>query len=269
MVNRDLLTVGELAKEMSITVRTLQFYDKEGLLRPSAKSEGGRRLYTKKDMVKLHQILSLKYLGFSLDEIRLKLLPLDKPGDVAQILSKQKLIIEEQIRELATVKEAIESLESEVLQMKTVDFDKYADIVSLLRLNNKNYWVVKLFDENMMDHIRDKFYDDPQKGIMVYQKYHTTLDKTIALLQQGTTPGSKEGMELAKQWWDMIMDFTGGNLNLLPELMKFNESKQDWDEKIAEKQRQADGFLGQALAAYFAQEGVNIPNMEGEYEEHD
>lgn len=263
MVNKDLLTVGELAKEMSITVRTLQFYDKEGLLKPSAKSEGGRRLYTKKDMVKLHQILSLKFLGFSLEEIKLKLLPLDKPEDVAQILGKQKLIIDEQIKELSAVKEAIESLQAEVLQIKTVDFDKYADIVSLLRLNNKNYWIVKLFDEKMMDHIRLRFADDPQKGIMIHQKYNAALEKTIALQQRGASPECPEAMDIAKQWWDMIMDFTGGDLSLLPELMKFNESKQGWDETVAGKQKQADGFIGQALAAYFAQQGVDIPNMEG------
>ena len=262
MINKNLLTVGELAKEMSITVRTLQFFDKEGLLKPSARSEGGRRLYTKKDMVKLHQILSFKYLGFSLDEIKQKLLPLDQPEDVAQILGKQKLIIKEQINSLSTVMEAIESLEAEVLQMKTVDFDKYANIVSLLRFNNKNYWVVKLFDEKMMDHIRDRFYDNPQKGIMIYQKYHALLDMTITLQQRGIPPESQEGIELGRQWWDMIVDFTGGDFNLLPKLMKFNESKQDWDERVAEKQRQVDGFLGQALTAYFVQQGVTIPHME-------
>ena len=40
------MTVGEVAKKMDVTVRTLQHYDREGLLSPSAMSEGGRRLYT-------------------------------------------------------------------------------------------------------------------------------------------------------------------------------------------------------------------------------
>ena len=48
------MTVGELAKKMGVTIRTLQYYDKEGLLSPSAESEGGRRLYTDKDLVLLH-----------------------------------------------------------------------------------------------------------------------------------------------------------------------------------------------------------------------
>lgn len=49
---------------MGVTIRTLQYCDKEGLLSPSEESEGDRRLYTDKDLVMLHQILSLKSLGF-------------------------------------------------------------------------------------------------------------------------------------------------------------------------------------------------------------
>lgn len=45
----EFMTVSEMAKKMGVTVRTLQYYDKVGLLSPSAESEGGRRLYTDKD----------------------------------------------------------------------------------------------------------------------------------------------------------------------------------------------------------------------------
>ena len=65
-IPQGFMTVGQVAKKMGVTVRALQYYDKEGLLSPSAESEGGRRLYTDKDLVKLHQIISLKSLGFSL-----------------------------------------------------------------------------------------------------------------------------------------------------------------------------------------------------------
>ena len=66
MHDKKYMSVGELAKKMHTTVRTLQYYDKEKLLCPSSQSEGGRRLYTHKDMIKLHQIQSLKSLGFSI-----------------------------------------------------------------------------------------------------------------------------------------------------------------------------------------------------------
>lgn len=48
-ITKGHMTVGEVAKKMGITVRTLQYYDKEELLCPSVKSEGGRRLYTDED----------------------------------------------------------------------------------------------------------------------------------------------------------------------------------------------------------------------------
>ena len=64
-MDKEYMTIGQLAKKMKTTVRTLQFYDQKGLLKPSMQSEGGRRLYTYQDMVQLHQIQSLKSLGFS------------------------------------------------------------------------------------------------------------------------------------------------------------------------------------------------------------
>ena len=50
-IPENFMTVGELAKKMGTTVRTLQYYDKEGLLSPTTESEGGRRLYTHKRCV--------------------------------------------------------------------------------------------------------------------------------------------------------------------------------------------------------------------------
>src|SRR5262249_2821654 len=51
-------------------IRTLHHYDEIGLLRPSLHTESGHRLYTAGDLARLQQILSLRQLGFSLEEIR-------------------------------------------------------------------------------------------------------------------------------------------------------------------------------------------------------
>lgn len=83
------MTVGEIAKKMGVTIRTLQYYDKEGLLTPSSESEGGRRLYTDKDLLMLNQIISLKSLGFSLEDIKGRLFPLETPEEVAYALTEQ------------------------------------------------------------------------------------------------------------------------------------------------------------------------------------
>lgn len=62
--------VGELAKLTGLTVRTLRFYDGIGLFSPSAQTESGHRLYSDEDLTRLYQILSLKELGLSLDEVK-------------------------------------------------------------------------------------------------------------------------------------------------------------------------------------------------------
>lgn len=62
--------VGDLAKLTGLTVRTLRFYDQIRLFSPSGHSDSGHRLYNEADIKRLHQILSLKDLGLSLEEIK-------------------------------------------------------------------------------------------------------------------------------------------------------------------------------------------------------
>ncbi|WP_339319095.1 MerR family transcriptional regulator [Paenibacillus sp. FSL R10-2734] len=62
--------VGELAKLTGLTIRTLRFYDQIGLFSPSGQTESGHRLYNELDLSRLQQILSLKGLGLSLEEIK-------------------------------------------------------------------------------------------------------------------------------------------------------------------------------------------------------
>ena len=69
--------MGELAKRTGVTVRTLHHYDEIGLLRPSRHTESGHRLYTAVDVARLQRILSLRQLGFALEEVRDCL---DRPG---------------------------------------------------------------------------------------------------------------------------------------------------------------------------------------------
>jgi len=66
----EALKVGELARRTGLTVRTLHHYDAIGLLRPSLHTEAGYRLYTDGDIARLQQVVSLRQLGFSLEEVR-------------------------------------------------------------------------------------------------------------------------------------------------------------------------------------------------------
>ena len=63
-------SVGEISKATGLTVRTLQHYDNIGLLPVSGRSEGGRRYYTEKDLLKLEQIVFYKSIGVPLKSIK-------------------------------------------------------------------------------------------------------------------------------------------------------------------------------------------------------
>ena len=63
MTDPNYLTVGELARRVGVTVRTIQYYDQQGLLSPSAKGPQNQRLYTDDNVKDLYRILTLKYLA--------------------------------------------------------------------------------------------------------------------------------------------------------------------------------------------------------------
>lgn len=58
-------TTGEIASLCNVSVRTVQYYDQEGIISPSDLSEGGRRIYTETDLSKFQLTCLYKSLGFS------------------------------------------------------------------------------------------------------------------------------------------------------------------------------------------------------------
>ena len=248
------MTVGEVAKKMGTTVRTLQYYDKEGLLSPSAESEGGRRLYTDKDLVTLHQILSLKSLGFSLDDIKRCLISLETPTDVATALTEQADSIREKIEQLTDSLTAIEQLKTEVLQMRTVNFKKYADIIVNLQIKNDSYYLIKRFDDDTLDHIRNQF--DRESGLDFMDRFNCLSDEIVQLQKENVLPESEKCQQVVKEYWGLIMEFTNGDMSMLPKLMEIGNidtATNAWEER----QKIVNDYLEPALQVYFSKLGVN------------
>lgn len=252
------MTVGEVAKKMGVTVRTLQYYDREGLLAPTAESEGGRRLYTGRDVVKLHQILSLKHLGFSLDDIKNRLASLDTPADVAQALARQADALRVKMEALAESLREIEMLRAEVLQMQTVDFGKYADIIVNLQMKNEMYWAIKLLDDTTLDQLRSHF--DRESGQAFLEAFQDLCGQALQYQKDRIAPESEQGQELARQFWEMLMEFTGGDMKMFSRLMAVGGAAAA-DGAQEQSQTVINAYLGPALGAYFDSLGYNP--MEG------
>ena len=253
-IPQGFMTVGEVAKKMGVTVRTLQYYDQEGLLSPSAESEGGRRLYTDKDLITLHQIISLKSLGFSLDDIKERLISLETPADVANALTEQADDIRKKIEQLQASLSAIEQLKAEVLQMQTVNFKKYADIIVNLQMKNDSYYLIKRFDDDTLDHIRSKF--DKESGLGFMDRFNRLSDEIVQLQKENVPPESEKCQQVVKEYWGLIIEFTNGDMSMLPKLMEvgnIDTATNAWEER----QKIVNDYVGPALQVYFSRLGIN------------
>lgn len=62
--------IKDVSRMTALSIRSLQYYDDIGLLKPSVRTEAGYRLYSEQDLIRLQQVVTLKFLGFSLDSIK-------------------------------------------------------------------------------------------------------------------------------------------------------------------------------------------------------
>src|SRR5829696_1431689 len=100
--------VGEVAALTRVSVRTLHHYDRIGLLRPALHSAGGYRMYTESELLRLQQILTLRYLGFPLKRIGELLDRAD--FDLVASLRVQRQALHDRITELERISAAIGDL---------------------------------------------------------------------------------------------------------------------------------------------------------------
>ena len=131
-------TIGEFAKKANVTLRTLRYYDKIDLLKPNGYKESGHRLYTEKDFAKLQKILTLKFIGLSLQHIK-DILEYDtKDSDFIKSLEIQKNIIEGKINHLHMVVNAIDET-LETVQNNDLDWDKFVKIINVINMDKE--WI--------------------------------------------------------------------------------------------------------------------------------
>ena len=118
---RDVFTIRDLAREFSVSARTLRFYEEKGLINP--KRRGEQRLYSRRDRARLAYVLAGKQVGFSLEEVREMLdlydlgdgqvtqlkVALAKFGERIERLEKQKTDIDRVVAELTRASDAMKA----------------------------------------------------------------------------------------------------------------------------------------------------------------
>jgi DNA-binding transcriptional MerR regulator len=105
--------IGDIAKHLNISQRTIRYYEERGLIRP-ARTNGGFRVYPQSEVERLEAILVLKELGMSLDEI-VSLIDVWHEGSPAQVTPKLRSRL---VDKLAHLKKTIERYQRGVEQLE-------------------------------------------------------------------------------------------------------------------------------------------------------
>jgi DNA-binding transcriptional MerR regulator len=220
----EALKVGDLARRTGLTVRTLHHYDAIGLLKPSGHTESGYRLYTAADIARLQQVLSLRQLGFSLDEIRDCL---DRPDfSPLEIIELHLTRLSEQIELQRKLYERLESLAVHLRSTQAVCVDEFLSAIQetiMLEALQEKYFTpeqLQLFKEKRA-----------QLGQAHLERMQETWAQVIALIRaemdKGTDPADPKVQALARRWQDLVAQSTGGDPQIEQSLKRLWEEQGD------------------------------------------
>ncbi|HLZ55579.1 MAG TPA: MerR family transcriptional regulator [Ktedonosporobacter sp.] len=231
-MNQHVYQTSQFAQKAAVSVRTLRFYDKVGLLSPSSHTEAGYRLYTEADFFRLQRILALKFLGFSLGEIK-QCLSIG-PTVLLESLAMQKAMMQEKKEQLDTIIQAIDETEK-LLQTNTDDWEAIVRVIQVMQTEQNNDWRKKYFTEEQLQQMEDlskKHYSEEQRQqIAEWGKDYTEEDQQVAtqqwatliaelrrIIADGQDPASPEAQALAEQWYNLVQQFTHGDEGILNSL---------------------------------------------------
>nr|BBH85800.1 MerR family transcriptional regulator [Thermosporothrix sp. COM3] len=267
-MNKRLYYTGEVARMAGVTVRTVRFYDREGLLSPSAHSEKGYRLYTDEDVLQLQKILALKYLGFSLDEIK-RCLQIG-PYELGEWLLLQKIMLREKRMQLDSILQAIEETE-QMLRAGAGDWHTLLHIIQMMQQEQAGDWRRKYLDEwqiKRLEELSRTHYTEAQRQKLAEwgkdfgeeeQKQASLRWERIGgelrrMVREGIAPASPEAQQLVAEWLDLIQGFTHGDPDIIESLKRmYTDIKQTSPEQRPFQlpyEGEEEAFLYRALALY-------------------
>lgn len=200
MTEEAYLTVGELARRVGVTVRTIQYYDQQGLLSPSAKGPQNQRLYTEENIQDLYRILTLKYLGLSLSEIKSDA-GLFKDSSALHTLTDEKMDDIEKnfqllFKRLTTMRALLEASN----QPSELDWAKMAATIEKNQDDSQFFWRLTCINESGLGE------SDSEGRAMREQsvsKWHELIADTIRLMSEHEPLESDANRDLAVRYLNL------------------------------------------------------------------
>lgn len=216
-------SISEFAKKSTISTRMLRYYDTKGLLTPSYRNKLGYRMYTNKDLVRLQYILALKFLGFSLTEIKFYIN--NSSDELKEVLSQQRMMMKDKIVQIETVICAIDETEK-LLQENQNDYQAIVEVIKSVQMELKPAWMSKYLSSDEREYMRElaqKSYDretiqklsergwteeDQRNSHNRYMYFRGELKR---LTDQGVKPESLEAQALGQLLYDINNDYIRGD----------------------------------------------------------
>lgn len=249
-------TSGEIASAAGLTIRTVQHYDNIGLLPSSGRTDGGRRYYTEEDLIRIEQIVFYKLLGFSLKQIKEQLLLQPDRNELLKMFKSQQLLLLQKMEHLHTSFATIGIMSDMIETGKEPPFSVLIRFLSALPGDDIFSQAPQMLTKEQKN-VLSEYFQDIEPVQTFYHKWKEILIEATILSYEGTSPDSIAAQEMAKRWWETILSFTGGNLELirnLSELHLENKIKENDDEMMDT----ADAFLESAFEIYAAQNDLHL-----------
>lgn len=191
--------VGEVAELTGVSVRTLHHYDRIGLLQPRQRTAAGYRLYGEQELLRLQQILTLRYLGFSLTRIGELL---DRPNfDLAASLRVQERVLRERMIELEGIATVLGELVTAYWRDGAWNWDLviHASEAVATGLAQQEHTMSELFTPEQLQQFAELAERTPAEEMAAIQDGWSALLPEVRA-SYDLDPASPEALALAERW---------------------------------------------------------------------
>ena len=238
--------IQEFSRRTGVTVRTLHHYDRLGLLEPAGRTAVGYRLYGEAELVRLQQIVTLKFIGCSLGEI--KAILAGSSADLQTTFALQREALQRRRRVLDRAIMAVEQAQEQVAQTGKADWNALRQIIEVVEMDNDKTWMRKYYTQEQIQELASR---DPKLKSEGEAGWAELIPRIEAAAKAGVDPASDEARALLERQQELIQMFTGGNPGIQAGLEKLYADKANWPTSFKSPFSQAaQEFLGAAKAAH-------------------
>lgn len=171
-------SIGELAEKANTSIRTLRYYDEIGLLSPEKNPETGHRVYGDQDIITLQSIISLKYLGYSLEQIK-SIITSQGELRLIDVLTQQEEALQVKKQELDEVLRIIQFMMKLLNEEKEIDTETLLHFIRSLQSEKEvRGWLADRTSATFVEQI----FDRPEEQILEFHKEYLKFTKEFKAL---------------------------------------------------------------------------------------